>query len=826
MFKNYLVTAYRNLLRFKLDSVLNISGLVIGLTAALLIVLFIRHEVGYDQFWQDSERLYRVQTRWIIQGREDINIVNSPGPLKAAMQNYFPNEIQTAARLHNRKPVVYVGSQSYVDPVTFVDPEILDIFNFEIATGDARTALQDNASIVLNETLAKKYFGDADPIGKTLTIDNQYLRRDYKVQAVMRDLPRNTHLDLEALIKIDEDDYVGKNGEWMFSSWNDANNHTYIKLNEGQPIDSLVGRIDEFTDDTLEVSRGKASDTNKFILIAVPDIHLHSDAAGNMKPGGDAEIVRAFAVIAMLIVVVATINYVNLSTARAGQRAREVSMRKVMGARHSQLLAQHLGESVLLVGMALSLTLAVVEAALPFFNRFLDLGLELKLADPQLLVGLLLTLVVVGGLSGVYPALVLSAGNPSEELRASGPSTTGGTVKTRNTLVVFQTALTVGLIVATTVVYAQLTYFRWLDRGFEPGQMLVIKNMKVNGMTEKQEIFRNEVEALPGVTAAALSYEAPTRFYENNVRVWKPGEDDEINYSLGTTRVDTNYLRALGIPLVAGRFFQTDMAMDQIPDTDGHTDGTVLEGNVVINERAVKSLELVTPEQAIGQPIEFRSELDDGGLVKVRLTIIGVIGNSNLHSAKKVVRPEIYQLSSAYYHLLVRYTGPGPDVLENIRRVWNGIVPGEPFDYFYVDEALAEEFKSETNQANIFLSFALLTMVIGCLGLYGLAAFVTECRRREIGIRKILGARVNDIIRLLFGQFYRLVVIANLIAWPIAYLLMNDWLAQYPFRISGAWIFAFCALAGLLSSIVVAMTIGSQAWDVATSSPIDAIRHE
>ncbi|MGD9020773.1 MAG: ABC transporter permease, partial [Lysobacterales bacterium] len=343
MFKNYLLTAYRNLLRFKLDSLLNISGLVIGLTAALLIVLFIRHEISYDKFWQDAERLYRVQTHWVMEGREDIRIVNSAGPLKAALQAYFPNEIETGARLFMRRPVVYRGADSWTDTVAFADPELFDIFDFEIIKGDARTALNDNASIILSETLARKYFGETDPIGQTLTLDNRYLRRDYRVQAVMGDLPLNTHLDIDALIKLDESDYVDNDGSWMFSTWNSASNHTYIKLREGATINPLVEQMDAFTDANLEVASGKASDRNKFPVISVPDIHLYSDAAGTvMRPGGDIQIVYSFAIIALLIVIVATINYINLSTARAGQRAKEISIRKVMGATRGQLVFQQL----------------------------------------------------------------------------------------------------------------------------------------------------------------------------------------------------------------------------------------------------------------------------------------------------------------------------------------------------------------------------------------------------------------------------------------------------------------------------------------------------
>jgi putative ABC transport system permease protein len=826
VFKNYMITAYRNLLRFKLDSFLNISGLVIGLSAALLITLFVSNERGYDSFWQDSERLYRVQTRWVLQGRDDINIVDTSGPLKAALESYFPTELEAVARFHVQQPIINTGLESFADLVSFADPEILDIFNFEILAGDARLALASNSSIVINETLAKKYFGDEDPIGKTLTLDVDYLKRDYQVLAVMQDLPDNTHLDIQAMIKIDENDFIDNNGAWMFSNWNAANNHTYFKLRPGIDIADINSRIDDFADASIPDDDGKASVYTKLTTLSVPDIHLRSKAAGSRKPGGDIEIVIAFSVIALLIVIVATINFVNLSTARAGQRAREIALRKVMGANRSQLITQHLGESLLVLAFSIVMTVMAVELALPFFSRMLAMNLALDIADPKTLAGMVLATITIGGLSGIYPALILSSYPPSSTLRANQSIETGGTVKARNVLIVFQTAVTVSLIVATIVVYAQLTYFRLLDRGFEPGQLLVIEQVSRNEVADKQAAFKKEVQNLPGVSSVSLSYEAPTNFSENNTRLRIPGESEDESYPLGSTNVDYDYLDALKIPLLAGRFYQRDMARDLLPSTDDLSDGDVLQGNIVINARAVQTMNMGTPEQAIGRVVENLFPMDDGGQGKILLTIIGVIGDANLHSVKKPVRPEVYELESYYHNLLVRYDGEPAQVLDQVRAVWQDMMGATPFEYFYVDQALATEFRSEVNQANIFLGFAILTMVVGCLGLYGLAAFVTECRRREMGIRKILGASIRDILTLLLGQFSRLVLAANLIAWPVIYMLMSNWLEQYPFRIGAGWIVGFCIIAGVLASFVVAATVGSQAWGVARANPIQAIRHE
>jgi putative ABC transport system permease protein len=826
MFKNYLVSAYRNVIRSKLDSVLNISGLVIGLSAALVIALFIQHEQSYDDFWSDSGRTFRIQTRWVMQGRDDIEIVHSAGPVRGIFESYYGSDLETVARLQNHRPVISTGSESFSDLVTFVDPEILDIFDFEVLEGDAKQALADNSSIVLTETLAKKYFGDDNPINKVLTLENRYLKRDLTVRAVIRDMPQNTHLNIQSMIKIDETDYADNQGSWMFSSWNAANNHTYFKLPEGSSIERINSRISEFTDAMVPDDDGKASVYTKFSTLAVPDIHLRSIGAGSLRRGGDSQVVLAFAIIAVLIVVVATINYVNLSTARSGQRAREIAMRKVVGAKRGQLITQHLGESLLIVGFAIMLAVIVVEAMLPIFNQAMNLDLKISLADPVVSGGLILALFVVGGLSGVYPAVVLSSYSPASALRASTTGERGGMVRARNILVIFQTAITVSLIVATAVVYAQLTFFRTLDRGFEMNGLMVVEGMQRPSVTEKDNAFQEEVTKLPGVAGASLSYEAPTKFKENNIRVRIPGESEELSYPLGTTYVDYEYLNVLKIPLVAGRYYQRERALDHSPSTDGRSDGDVVQGNIVINEKAVTAMGMGTPAEAIGREILTNFSVGEDGTVLARLTIIGVIGDTNLHSVKIPVRPETYVVEFFYDKLLVRYSGDSSTVLSGIESIWSDIMGDEPFEYFHVDQALADEFQSEVSQANIFLGFAVLTMFIGCLGLYGLAAFVTERRRKEIGIRKILGANIRDILSLLLSQFSRLVLVANLIAWPIAYLLMTDWLQQYPFRISGLWIATFCVAAGFIASFVVALTVGSQAWGVARANPIHAIRQE
>jgi putative ABC transport system permease protein len=435
-------------------------------------------------------------------------------------------------------------------------------------------------------------------------------------------------------------------------------------------------------------------------------------------------------------------------------------------------------------------------------------------------------LLILSVLSGLYPALILSSYRPATTLRSSRSSEGSNSVTARNVMVVIQTAVSVSLIVATAVVYTQLTFFRSLDRGFDSDNLIVVQGMSRTAIEGQSDAFKDELAKLPAVSSAALSYEAPTRFNENNIRVRIPGESEDTSYPLGTTYVDYEYLDVLKIPLLEGRFYQRDRTLDESPSTDGKNDGDVVQGNIVVNQLAVKTMGLGSPKDAIGREILTNFSVGEDGVVLARLTIVGVIGNSNLHSAKIPARPETYVLAPFYGHALVRFSGSAADALSQVKNLWSDMMGAEPFEYFFVDQALAEEFKSEVNQANIFFGFAILTMSIGCLGLYGLAAFVTERRRKEIGIRKILGASIKDILSLLLSQFTRLVLVANLIAWPIAYLLMTEWLQQYPFRIGNLWIGVFCVAAGIVASLVVAATVGSQAWGVARANPIHAIRQE
>lgn len=821
MFLNYLKIAFRNFSKYKLDSFLNVSGLVIGMAAALLISLFVREEYSYDNQWADAERLYRLQTTWIIQGRDNLELANSTGPIKPLLNNYFETEIEVSTRLNRFAGQIQLDDNRFRERISMADPEFLDIFDLEIISGDARSALSDNSTIIISERFADKYFADQDPLGRTLTIED--MGREYTVGAVMADLPSTTHLVIDSLIAVDE---VSERFGDRFTSWNEANNHIYFKLAENVDISSVNARMNDFADEFIPTGpdEGKASDTNILINTPVMDIHLDGYGLGTMKPGGDRDLVFALAVISVLIIVVAAINFINLSTARASRRAREVAMRKVLGASRKQLIAQHMGEAYVLTFVSALIAYLVAGLALPALNETLIKELQLSLSDPYTRNLIISVVLLIGTLAGLYPALVLSSFRPIKHLQANKSSETKGTTKARNMLVIFQSVVTIALIIATSVIFAQITYFRVADRGFSPENLLIINGLGAEATKPSNLTFKEEVFKLPGVESVALLQEAPTNYSEQNTSLYVPDGNSMSRVSLGRTSVGPDYFNTFKIPLLAGRHYDRERPMDIMPPNIAEIDNGEAR-SFILNAAAVKMLDIGTPEEAVGKVFRRNVSPNDEPIY-INMILIGVVGDAQIHTIKRNPRPEMYLSTSNYYSLAVRVQGDPQGVLSAVENTWKTMYPGELFRHFYVEDVLAEEYQVEQGQMSLFLTFAVLTIVIGCLGLYGLAVFVAERRTKEIGIRKVLGARVADILRLLVWQFSKPVLVANIFAWPIAGYYMIEWLSQYPNRLESPWVGLFCIAAGLIALIIAWVTVGTQAFKVARENPIHALRYE
>ncbi|NVJ99857.1 MAG: ABC transporter permease [Alphaproteobacteria bacterium] len=826
MFQNYISVAFRNLIKHKLYSAINIIGLAVGLAACVLITLFVRDELSYDTFWDEADSLYRMNTTFNVPGREPFVTVMAMGPAKGALERYFSEEIEAVTRFNNEWPVIQYDDKVFSEEVYFTDPTTVDMFSLDVIAGDLKASLNDNSTLVVNESFAKKHFGDRDPIGQVMTLTYYATTRDFRIGAVYKDLPHNSVLDFQALIMIDEADF--ENFPWEFQHWFSVNNNIFFKLKDGVSIDTVNARWKDFTDTMMDVRAQIEPGTNPsdfvtFSSQALLDIQLYPAGDGEMKPTGDIKTVMIFSAIAGLILLIACINFMNLATAKSTQRAREVAIRKVMGARRGQLVTQFLGESILLALVGLALGIVLVELTLPFYGDFLGRELTFSYTDGITMAILLGLIAFVGVLGGFYPAIALSGFLPARVLKANKSAETSGSVLLRNALVVLQFTISIGLIVSTAVVYGQMVYGQNMDPGFKKDNMLVIRNVGEKGMLHQQEAFKQEVLRLNGVNHASLTMGRPADGNESNTSVEIPGDPDAGSILLGRQGVDVDFFDTYQIPFVAGRKYEEDRAQDGAPSSDGATDGEILQGSIVVNERTIARLGFGSPEEAIGRVV--RMGVGDG--VQADLEVIGVVPDINFQSLKQIIRPEMYVMDDGWRgNLTVNFSGDPQALLAQIESIWQQMAPTVPFSYEYVDQALAEEFEAEQALATMLGAFSMLAIAVACLGLYGLASFTAERRTKEIGIRKVLGASVVDIVRLLIWQFSKPVLVANLIAWPLAAYGMMMWLESFPYRLD-TWLLApLCVVAGLIALTIAWVTVGGNAAKVARANPIKALRYE
>ena len=827
MFKNYLAVALRNLINHKLYSAINIIGLAVGLAACVLIAVFVRDELSYDKHWAKADSLYRLHTTFNLPGREPMKSVMAPGPAKEALKAYFPEDVATVTRFNSMFPIVRYEGRTESEGMMWTDPETADLFNFNVIAGDIHKALNDKASLAINRSFAERYFGTEDPIGKVLTLTNYDIVRDYQVAAVFEDLPHHTVLDFQALAKIDEADFGDQS--WEFAEWYSTNTYFYFELKDGANIETLNKGLTAFLDASIDLSGGgrfsKASDFMEMSTQKITEIQLNpkGDAGAEMKPTGSMTNVVIFVSIASLILLIACINFTNLATAKATQRAREVALRKVLGANRKQLMVQFLGESLWLALVGLVIGVVLVEMLITPFGNFVGKELMLDYANGlnlALFVGLVF---VVGIVGGAYPALVLSGFLPARILKANKSAETSGSAGLRSTLVIVQFAISIGLIVATTTVYGQRIYATSMDPGFNKENLMVIQNLERPGMQGKHDAFRQQVLLLPGVRSAALSADTPANGNESNTSLTREGDGPDESVLIGRQVVDYEFFDTYEITPLTGRVYSRNYATDGTPTVNEGSEDQPLTGSLVINVAAVRHLGYASIQDAIGKRLMLQISREK----HAALEIIGVIPDMQFQSLRHAVRPEFYQLKRDFLPTLtVKYEGSAAALVTKIEEIWHQMAPAVPFRHAFVDERMAEEFGQEEQQSILLAVFAGLAIVIACLGLYGLASFTAERRTKEIGIRKIMGASVFDIVRLLIWQFSKPVLIANLIAWPIVVYGLMTWLETFPYRLEVWWLAIFCVVSGLLALSIAWATVGGNAAKVARSNPIKALRYE
>jgi len=826
LISNYFKSSWRNLIKNKLFSVINVFGLAIGLAACVLITLYVRDELGFDEFWSKADNIYRTHTTFDLPGRDPMLAAVTPGPVMAAMQKDFP-EIEMAARISLQGPTVIRDGESFIDYVSVADPDIINIFDFEIVAGDLAASIADTSSIALSEELAKKYFGEADPINKILTITFFGNTKDYKVAAIYKDLPTNSQVMIPALVGIDED--LWTNVEFVFHSWFSVNAQLFFTLPDGYDIAQMNKAFPTFVENNYPAipiggPDAKVSEMVKFEAMNVKDLHLKGYGFSEYRDRGSMETVETFSAIALLILIIAAINFMNLSTANASQRAREVSLRKVVGASRGDLIIQFLGESMLITLFALLSAMVMVEMMLPIFNDFVgkELTLDYMSGDLFLVFGLAM---VAGFLGAVYPAFVLSSFRPAVVLKANKSVNSKASTMLRTGLVIFQFGISIGLFVSTGVIYAQMQYAASMDVGFTRDNILIVERIGRNGASDKEMMLLEELRRHPQVVEVTNSSEVPGRSNENNTILRTPDMPIGEGVLIGQRRVGYGFFETFEVPLMSGRFFDRERN-DERPSTDSVREGKAGTGSLVVNESALGRLGLGSPKEALGK-IVLLGVSDPSEFLEAKMEIVGVIPDIHLDSLRSAVRPEVFMLFEEGHNFLsARFKGDPEPLVEHMRSLWDANVIGVPFSHSFVSENMANLYQAEENEALMFAGFSLLAIIVASLGLFGLASFSAERRTREIGVRKVMGASVWNVVRLLVWQFSLPVLIANLIAWPIAFWQMDKWLERFVYRIGAAEIIILCAFGGLAALMIAWGTVAGNSYRVARSNPIHALRSE
>ncbi len=830
----HLAFALRLLARHRANAAITIGGLALGLAGCLLILSYVRYERSYDAWLPDSDRIHQVQATWREPGQPVSRSQNSPFPVRDTLAGGFP-QIEAISVMRNGPTVTMRDGQAIFIDTSSVHPSFFDIFRLPFAAGSAARALPDTNSIVLTETEARRQFGAIDVVGRTMSLGAGEGRRDYVVTGVLADLPKNSSLKLGILFRNNPGEAAAVPAR--YTGWGNMGQQHYVKLRAGADPAQINAALPAWEKRTVapQIVDGKASsqaDIMDLKLTPITRVHLGEAQDGALVPGGDPRALATFVIVALLTLGMAVMNFVNLSTARATQRAREVALRKVLGATRAQLIVQMLIESLAVTAFASLLALATVELATPWIAEATSATLKVRyLGENGMLLPALGLWLGTGLLGGLYPALYLSGFRPGEVLRANKSAVeTPGSGRLRAGLVVLQFAIAIGLIVSTIVIYSQTRYVETVDPGYRRDGLIQMESAwRLAGDQSEYDAARRELLAVPGVVAIGRTNLGLAARNKSILAVRAPGQPEIA--SIGVYAADPDFFRTLDMRLVAGRLLGDVRADDRIvrpaAETQAERDAAyaalVEKGvNVVVNRNAAMLLGFTDPGTAVGKTIGIG--LDAPGMVPSR--VVGVVEDTRIRTARDAIEPLIFTYdSSSTDQVIVRYAAARPgEVMAGLNRVWRKFEPEIPFEGRFAEDVIAELYAADRARGALFLGFSGLAILIACLGLYGLAAFTTQRRTKEIGIRKVLGAKVRHIVRLLAWQFSKPVVLANLVAWPLAWWAMRDWLNGFDARI--ALTATPFALAGVLALGVALATVSGHALRVARLNPIHALRYE
>ncbi|MHA4742387.1 ABC transporter permease [Dyadobacter sp. MSC1_007] len=810
MLKNYLKIAWRNLRKHKFYTFLNIFGLSLGLASCLLITLYVVDELSFDRSFDHAERIYRVNAD-IRFGGADMSLAVAPDPLAFTLKKDYP-QIEQVVRIRETGSQLVrkaeVNENLKEDHVVYADSTFFKVFSLPLIMGDRDKALKEPHTVVISERDAVKYFGNENPIGKSLLIDS---KETYTVTGVMQNIPARSHMrDVNMLMSMSSYDDSRSN------NWGSHNYSTYLLFREGvdpkQFEKNFETVLQKYTDKWIRGFLGasldevrKSGNYLRYSLISLTDIHLFSDRTAEINVNGNIQYVYIFGIVAIFLLAIACVNFMNLATARSSNRAKEVGVRKALGSERSALVSQFLTESVMLSFFSLALAVLMAYLALPLFNNLASKQIEFPIANVWFWLIVLLTGGIVGVLAGSYPAFFLSAFTPLKVLKNTVELQGKGSGYLRNALVVFQFVISVMLIVGTGVIYRQLNYIQTKKLGFNKDQMLIVND--AYALDNQVKAFKEQVLQIPNVESGTVSSFLPTPSSRTDHTFFPVGQmQQDKGINMQKWAVDVDFVKTLGLELKTGRAFQEEFLSDST--------------GIVINESAAKVLGYADP---IGKKI-FGYE--DAALTqKVTYTIIGVVKNFHFESLRKNIGALSLVLYKSNGSVVFRWNGgDAVQTVAQVEALWKKMAPGQPFNYRFMDQDFDNVYRSEQRVGQIFITFAAISIIIGCLGLFGLSAYTAERRTKEIGVRKVLGASVTNIVALLSREFLRLILIAIVIGSPIAWFAMNSWLSDFAYHIDiSLWMIAS---AGLLAIMIALLTVSFQSIKAALMNPVKSLKSE
>ena len=802
MLKNYLKTAIRNITKHKGYSFINIAGLSIGMACCILIIIFIMTELSFDRFHEKADNIYRLGLNATL-GERIIHMPVSNNPAGPTLVKDYA-EVENAVRLRTRgrTPIEYEGRQFSEENILYADHTFFEIFSFPMIKGDPKTALRTALSLVITESTAEKYFGDEDPLGRVLNFNNQ---QDFSITGVCEDPPFNSHFTFTMLCSFET---LAAQNPKMMDIWLNFNNYTYLLMREGTDAKDLESKFPALVDQYMGRDLKALGGTMVFFLQPLPSIHLHSQLEGELKGNGNILYVYIFAAIAIFILLIACINFMNLATARSATRAREVSLRKVAGAHRGELIRQFLGETVFYSIVALAVAVLMVKLALPYFSSISGIEMKLSLAElPWLLPAFLGLILFVGLAAGSYPALFLSSFQPATVLKGSIKSGKAAT-RFRSILVVSQFIISIALIIGTSIILNQIRYMKKKDLGFDKTNVIV-SDIRDAKLQRSMESIKTQLLQVPGVVSVASSDIVPGG--QPNVSICVPeGLSEDQSQVMENFDVDQDFFATLGIKVILGRNFSQEF-------------GTEGEEAIIVNEAAVKKFGWDDP---IGKIVKIPANYaaDGQSLEFSDRKVVGVVEDYHLASLHKIIAPQVMEFGAGRSLSIKIDPRNQAATVEQIKLKWAEIDPSRPFYYSFLDETFDSQYRAEERLSDVFASFTVFAIFIACLGLFGMASYTAEQKTREIGIRKVLGASIPGVIALLSKEFVKLVVVANLVAWPISYFVMNNWLQSFAYRSSiTLWIFL---LTGFTALAIALLTVSYQSIRAALLDPVTAIKYE